>query len=376
MDLRWLTAPEDAVAAAKADLKKDSQPRQMPRKRAVLVHVNHGLMLWYFAVVWITVGMRVDRFQEGSVQSQDIRDLAVTMGIFAIWVCGTYLLYRWAGVSALRRTRMRNRRQDLTALANGFEPESRGRVRFASLITGEPPKANASPRFLASGVEFGNLRAPRVNRLEWHYVKVSLPAPLPHFLLDATESDEHPRDLRVELHFDQRQSIGGAFDRRFALHVPAGYGPDAFLILSPDVMAALVDHASQYNVEIVGDTLIFFTSEIVDFTDPDTWRSIDALLSGVVPRLRRGAERYRDQRVPEQRTSPTVASIEAALQTPDSPWEQPEPRIGPVGKRLDMQDNRGAALLRDAGWCLGLVGFYLVPGLLAFAGVMSVIDGR
>ncbi|HLS14615.1 MAG TPA: hypothetical protein VK095_08890, partial [Beutenbergiaceae bacterium] len=228
MDLRWLTAPADEVAAAKADLKQDSAPRQMPRKRAVLVHVNHALMLWYLAVVWITIGMRVDQFQEGSVQSQDIRALVVTMSIFAIWVCATYLLYRWAGVGALRHTRVQNRRQDLTALANGFETEPRARLRFASLITGEPPKANASPRFHAPGVEFGNLRAPRVNRLEWHYVKVSLPAPLPHLLLDAAESDEHPRDLRIELGFDQHQSIGGAFDRRFTLYAPAGYGSDAF----------------------------------------------------------------------------------------------------------------------------------------------------
>lgn len=378
MDLGWLNAPEDEVASAKANLKKDSGHRIVPRMRSVIVHLNHALMLWYLCLVWMTLGVRVDQGQDGRVEPQDIRDIVVTMAIFVIWVCGTLVLYRWAGSPPSPRARMRIWRRDLTALANGFEPEPSGRVRFASLITGERPAAASSPRFHAPGVEFGNLRAPRVNRREWHYLKVTLPAPLPHLILGATETGDLSRDLRVNLRSDQRMSVGGVFDRSFQLYVPDSYGPDAFFVLTPDVMAALIDHAWRYSIEIVGDTLIFFTSEVADFTDPDTWRSIESVLSLVVPALQTRAEQYRDQRIAEQRVSPTIAAIEAAIETPETPWVPPEPRIGPDGRRLNMMDRRtgGAAQLRTFGWYVALLLFYGVPGILAFAGFMSTIDGH
>ena len=89
MDLRWLSAPEDEVASAKANLKKDSGHRIVPRKRSAIVHVNHALMLWYLCLVWMTLGVRVDTGQDGRIEAQDVRDIVVTMGIFVLWVCGT-----------------------------------------------------------------------------------------------------------------------------------------------------------------------------------------------------------------------------------------------------------------------------------------------
>lgn len=374
MDLRWLSAPEGEVKAAKAGLKKDSHPRQPPHKRVLLGRMNFALMLWYLGIVWVTFGVRIEQFQEGQVRDQDIKDIALTMGILVIWV----LVYRWVTLSASRRRRIQAWQQDLTARDNDFEVESSGRVRFASLITGERTAAHASPRFLAPGVEFGNLRAPRVNRREWHYVKVTLPAPLPHLVLDAVAAEDFFLDSRVDVGLAQRLSIGGVFDRSFELYVPAGYGQDAFFVLTPDVMAALVDHAEGYNVEIVDDTLVFFAAGVADFSEPNTWRSIEGLLHGVAPRLQARAEQYRDHRVPGQRSSPTVASFQAALENSESPGEVPAPQIAPGGKRLQMHDYRGgvAMQLRTLGWYLMIVVVYVFPSLLAFAGIMSATAGN
>ena len=135
LDLRWLTAPRDKVAAAMASLRCDSRPTWVPTRRQVLVHVNRCLILWYLGIVFVTFGVRVDVFNDGRIQGADFSGLAETMTILAVWILGTVWLHRWAARPPSPRARLKEWRQTLTALANGFEYRPNSVAEFTSLIT-------------------------------------------------------------------------------------------------------------------------------------------------------------------------------------------------------------------------------------------------
>ncbi|POH64589.1 MULTISPECIES: hypothetical protein [Cryobacterium] len=172
-------------------------------------------------------------------------------------------------------------------------------------------------------------RAGRSSR--WHYLAVRLPAPLPHLILDATSNNRLGSDLPTGVDRAQRLSLEGGFDRWFHLYRPVTYRSDALYLLTPDVMAALIDTASDFNIEIVDDTLVFFTSSTADFGTPEPWLAIHAILADSASRIAASARRYRDERVPGQEIPPRFL------------------------------------------FCTLL---YVAPGIFAFAGLMSIIDGR
>src|SRR5690606_35050816 len=99
----------------------------------------------------------------------------------------------------------------LTALANGFESQPSARPTFTSLISTAGRGVREYPRFVAPGIEFGNLVHRDRRASNWHYVAVTLPAPLPHLILDATANDRIRSDLPATVDRGQRLSLGGEF---------------------------------------------------------------------------------------------------------------------------------------------------------------------
>ena len=378
IELRWLSAADDEVAAAMATLRSASRPAWVPTRRQILVHVNQCLILWYLFIVFMAFGIRVDVFHDSQADASDIRGLTVTMTILAVWLFGTYWLHRWAAKPPSSRVRLNQWRQDLTAMANGFEPRPSRGATFSSLITTDIRSVQMYPRFTAAGVEFGNLSGSGSRSKKWHYVAVTLPAPLPHLILDATATNGIRSDLPVGAERDQRLSLEGDFDRWFHVYAPEKYGADALYFLTPDVMAALIDDASAYNIEIIDNTLVFFTSTPADFTTAHPWQSVHGILTDAAQRIVTSAKRYRDERVPGQEVPVLISRIRAEIDTPDIPWVAPRPIIGPDGRRLDMRDRYSRVR-----WVLSVVGviafytfIYIIPGLFAFAGFMSIIDGK
>ncbi|WP_423922243.1 hypothetical protein ACPEEZ_02365 [Frigoribacterium sp. 2-23] len=380
-DLRWLTAPETDVAAAMATVRRDSRPRWVPTKRQVLFHVNNCLLLWFVCIVLFTVGVSVDGVHDGVVQPSDARALAVCSALFVVWLGGTYLLYRWSTRPPSPRARLAEWRQTLTALANGVEPQPATSATFISLITPTRQGVRSYPRYVGPGFEFGNLtyRAPRSRRgTDWTYLAVALPAPLPHLIFDATSNDGVRSDLPAGVARGQQLSLEGDFDRSYRVYAPGGYQVEALYVLTPDVMAALIDTAADFNVEIVGDALVFFRRKPADFGRAEPWLSVDAMLTHVAPRVAAKAERYLDARVPGQEEPRVIAKIRAELENPFVPWQPPPPRIGPDGRRLDIRDRRTGpwTIVGAIGWFTALTFLYAVPGIFAFAGFMSIVDGR
>lgn len=156
------------------------------------------------------------------------------------------------------------------------------------------------------------------------------------------------------------------------------YRLEALYVLTPDVMAALIDHASGFNVEIVDNTLVFFTPIAADFATPETWNTVSGILTHVAPPVLAKADRYLDERVPGQEIPRVLTKIAAERANPRVRWIAPKALIGPDGRRLSIRDRRTGlwSILGAIGWFLTLTFLYAVPGIFAFAGFMSIVDGR
>ncbi|MCR2784813.1 MULTISPECIES: DUF3137 domain-containing protein [unclassified Microbacterium] len=378
VDLRWLTAPEDEVAAAMATVRRTSRPSWVPTKRQVLLRVNHCLILWYLCIVFMVYGISVDSYHGGQATASDITGLFAAMAFLAVWLFGTYRMHVWAAKPPSPRARLKQWRQTLTALANGFEQQPLQAATFRSMITTGNPDVRAYPRFTASDVEFGNILRGANRSSGWQYIAIKLPAPLPHVILDATSNNRLGSDLPTTIDRGQRISLEGDFDSWFQAYSPVQYRQEALYVLTPDVMAALIDEASRFNVEIVDDFLVFFTSPSADFAEPEHWQSLDGILTNVAPRIIARARRYVDERVPGQEVPRALAAVRATLENPSEPWRPPTPRIGPDGRRLAVRERNGLLSLLGAvaWWVTSLLLLYLVPGTFAFAGFMSIVDGR
>jgi len=380
LDLRWLSAPDDEVAKAMAGIRRDSRPAWVPTKRQVLVHVNHCLLLWYLCIAFMTIGIRVDGMQDGTATPTDMRDLAVAVAILAAWLCGTFLLYRWARRPPSPRARIAEWRQTLTALANGVYPQPSRVSTFPSIISHARRGVREYPRFVAPNLEFGNLTQQASRATHWHYLALRLPAPLPHLILDSTANNGAVSDLPGTVARNQRLSLEGDFDRWFHLYTPAEYERDALYLLTPDVMAAFIDDAAGYNVEIVDDTLVFFTSPAADFTTAEPWQAVDRILTGVASRIARRTVHYRDERGPHGRHASVSAHAggQTLTEASDEARMPHRPSIGPDGRRLQIRNRNTSRFwltLGAIGWFATLVFLYAVPGIFAFAGFMSIVDG-
>ncbi|WP_165063210.1 hypothetical protein [Marisediminicola senii] len=377
VDLRWLTAPADEVASAMARVRRGSRPRWMPTRRQVLVHVNHCLLLWYLFFVLMTFGIRVDVYQDGRVLASDIGQFVITAAVLAAWLFGTWRLYRWAAMPPSPRARLAEWRQTLTALANGFEPRPSPVATFPSLITGADRGVREYPRFVASGIEFGNLTRRQGRTRKWRYLAVRLPAPLPHLVLDATANDGVTSDLPANVARGQSLTLEGGFERWFRVYTPSGYHRDALYVLTPDVMADLIDHAPGYNVEIVDRTLSFYAPAAADYGEAAHWESLHAMLTTVTPRIVVKAQRYLDDRVPGQEVPFMLTAYREERLRPSLRWVEPQPQIGPDGQRLTThgRDTGVWSVLGAIGWYATLAFLYAVPAIFAFAGFMSIVDG-
>lgn len=375
MDLRWLSAPAEDVAAVPRRRRRESRPGWVPSPRQLIAHANLGLMLWFFGIACFVISVRVTASAEGRIGPRDARDLVIVTVIFLIWLAFSAWLRRWAADPLSRDGQLGVQRLRLTALANGYELEPSRRAKFISLMNPDRAAGFCYPRFAAPGGEFGRLTQRRVGKRSWSYIAVALPAPLPHFVFESVGSGSRAGDLPARIPGSQHLSLEGDFDRSFALHVPAEYERDALFVVTPDVMAALVDGAAGFHVEATGNLLVFFAEEPSDFSVPDLWEAVDRVLRIALPPFVATAQRYRDERIPELGASPTIASVRAAFETPETPWAAPTPRIGAAGRRLRLRDRRGSAgrqFLRSLGRSFGVWFLYFVPMALAAAGILTL----
>jgi hypothetical protein len=149
----------------------------------------------------------------------------------------------------------------------------------------------------------GKNRHTRVYR--WAYLVVQLDRHLPQLVLDAVQNDHRvlgigASNLPATFSSAQRLGLEGDFDRYFRLYVPEGYERDALYVLTPDLMALLVDQAgtgAALDVEVVDDRIYFYAPGHLDYGDPAVWQRLTTIVRTVGAKTLRQTVRYADERI-------------------------------------------------------------------------------
>ena len=189
----------------------------------------------------------------------------------------------------------------------------------------------------------------------WHFAAFRLPHPVPHLLLDARANNgAWGTNLPETFASSQRISLGEPFDSHYQLYAPEGYGRDAFQLLPPHVMDALLRTPIVYDVEMVDTWLFCYTQSQQDLTNPATWRLLETIANGVLGSLAPVVNRYSDSRA-------LLGAAGNASYGPGTPVQ-----VAPQGTRL----RRGVNISTFIGLAIFLAYFILARllGLLGLPG--------
>lgn len=122
-------------------------------------------------------------------------------------------------------------------------------------------------------------------------------------------------------------TLEGGFSDVFEVSVPDGYEVDALYLLTPDLMAILLDHAADCDLEIIDGTLHLYLSP-VDLTDPEQLNGFLAVVGILHERFGRRTALYRDDTAPPvdagtyRRSGDTLARDARTIDT--------RSRVGPI----------------------------------------------
>ena len=137
--------------------------------------------------------------------------------------------------------------------------------------------------------ERADLRRPFV------FLQLLLPTEVPHLVLKNRRSRVLPI-AGLGLGNATRLSLEGDFDRTFTLLCPADYERDALYILTPNLMAALLETASDAEVEFVDDRATLYFGARTALWKPETMRRVFGVIEQLGARLERQTSRYDDDR--------------------------------------------------------------------------------
>lgn len=90
----------------------------------------------------------------------------------------------------------------------------------------------------------------------------------------------------------QRLRLEGDFDRHFSVSVQRGRETDALYLLSPDVMATLIDDVADFDIEIGGRWIRLTSPRDVVTPDPERWERADRAVRAIADRVEQW-ERWR-----------------------------------------------------------------------------------
>lgn len=145
--------------------------------------------------------------------------------------------------------------------------------------------------------------APKGIHAHFRFLQMRLPRPLPHLIIDARKGGR----LRAHLVGVERVSLEGEFDRHFTVYVPDGYQRDALQLLTPDVMAVLIDHGRRWDIEIVEDQLVAASARVAARHDAAEITSLLLFALTVGTQVTEQAITYTDPRATRPRSQVALA---------------------------------------------------------------------
>lgn len=159
----------------------------------------------------------------------------------------------------------------------------------ADVLSGGPPD-NDLPRFTAATL------APQVagTRRRHGIAAIALDRQTPHIVLE----NRRARVLRTtgrRFRGEQRLSLEGDFDRTFTLFCPRGYETDALYIFTPDLMALMIDLASDCEAELLDGWLVLYSGRPWRLSTPRGFTRLISLVDLIGRKMRSRTELYRDE---------------------------------------------------------------------------------
>ena len=219
-----------------------------------------------------------------------------------------WILWRWSAPKvrlelAVRGSWTRRLRLDRFAEATGFDyyPELR-RPDVIGTVFATGTDRVAWDVFDSPAVQVGNYRTgDRYNQSVapsgWSYLRIRLDTGVPHLLL-LPRASRIPARVIAPVRGDQELHLEGDFDRYFRLFVPAGYERDALYVITPDLMALLIDRIPGAFVEMIGRHLTIAVPRPRDAALASSWNDIALVLATVGRKAVRQTHRYQDERSP------------------------------------------------------------------------------
>ncbi len=160
----------------------------------------------------------------------------------------------------------------------------------------------------------GSKSDPKGPRNAFRYLTARLPRELPHLMIDSLQNGR----LRSFLPGTERISLEGDFDRYFSVHAPEGYERDALELLTPDVMACLIDYGRSWDIEVVEDRLIVASSKVRSWTDRSEITALLRFAELIGGELGHQAATYSDPRANRPRSQ--VAAPGRRLRLRSAAW--------------------------------------------------------
>jgi hypothetical protein len=272
----------------------------------VLGSVFGALFALFFAVIFATV---IVASGFGPIQFVMVLFLAA---VIALAVYGI--------VKGLRGNWLRRLRKSEFARDNGFIfAESASAPGYPGLIFGQgSSRSRPETFFTVQGrqIEVANYRyttgsGKNQSTHNWGYLVITLDRNLPHMLLDAKGNNSlFGSNLPQMFTADQRLSLEGDFDNYFTLYCPREYERDALYVMTPDLMALLIDNAAPYDIEILDNQMFVYSARAFDLSSPHVWQRLFQIIDIVGAKAVAQTDRYADERIGD----PTVDFVAPAGQ--------------------------------------------------------------
>lgn len=154
----------------------------------------------------------------------------------------------------------------------------------------------------------------------WTFIRIKLERTLPHMVLDAKSNNFLKKFTNLPIWFDRSQtlSLEGDFNNYFTLYAPKQYERDALYIFTPDVMSAIVDNGSHYDMEVVDKDIYLYKNRHFDFSSKESWDSILSITNAISSELLDQSKHYSDERVANK--SQNIVSNQGARLRKGIPW--------------------------------------------------------
>jgi len=124
------------------------------------------------------------------------------------------------------------------------------------------------------------------------YVAIRMPRALPTIAVQSVSTT----GAELEVHGAQALALEGDWDRYFTLLCPPGYEQDALQLVTPDVMAAMLEGAMDWSAVVRDRWLVFISASQFSWSRPSAYTSAFRLVE-VARQFTEQAEHYSDARV-------------------------------------------------------------------------------